>query len=345
MKHSLNELLDLAYQYYSRDIGDSPVKETAEHARLVAARQKAVTDKRWPAMLHRISERFPGMLTNQSLHLPTGSLDACYSFTISSPEAHNHQSLWFSISFLAPYYISYSSRLIDTATQIEGFSVTVHGMQFYIPQHALGPKFMSNLGSETPKSATIKREEISFDLSTDEQLHAAWITQDIEAAFGCERMSAEIGTVLVPDVKTNLRILGEARLFDCLFTDSHPWVKSLQSKEATRLEVEASQMPGPFITVLTVLAAFYSMGLALAPPQIQNAYFRASSDGVLRKDELLQALAKMRVLHESPKTLHAISAAREFEGLLAVWNGEDGPSDALIAWAKSFLTGIGQLHS
>ncbi len=66
----------------------------------------------------------------------------------------------------------------------------------------------------------------------------------------------------------------------------------------------------PFTNVLIVLAAFYHILLALAGPELQDAYFAASTDGVLRKDEMLQALARVRVIVESPITLRAMAAAR-----------------------------------
>jgi len=58
---------------------------------------------------------------------------------------------------------------------------------------------------------------ISF--SHDEQPYAAWIIHDIEATWGYERMPPEIGKMIVPDVATNRRNLGEATLYDCLLSD------------------------------------------------------------------------------------------------------------------------------
>jgi hypothetical protein len=342
MRHSLDELLDIIHKYYPREIrateqrDDEARRQTEENARLIAARRQAAADERWHVMRQRISDRFPGMLMNRSLHLPTGNWDGCYSFTIS-PTPATDRTLWFGVSFLAPYYIVYSSRSVETVQQVEGFNVVVHGMHFYIPRSAADLGFMAELGAETTERATTKREEVTFDLLPDEQPYAAWITRDIEATFGCERMPPEVGTVTVPDVATNTRALGEVTLYDCLFTDNHAWLRPSPSEEKTRLEIDASRIPEPFLAVLTVLAALYHIGLILAGTEMQNAYLTASTDGRLRKEELQRALSGMRLLVETPMTLRAIAAARELEALLASWDGEGAPPSAMVAWASSFL--------
>lgn len=337
MKHDLSELLAIIHHHYPHGTGATPHKQSQEQTRLIAARQREALDKRWPALLARISERSPGRLTNQCLNIAAGSSDACYSFTIASPHAGQNRPLWFSISFLAPYYAVYGLRWIETAARIEGLNTTVHGVQFYIPQGALGSEFISSLDGETMKSAILRREVIDFDLSADEQLYAAPMMGDIEAIFGYERMPPDIGAVLVPDVTTALRLGGEARLFDCLFTDRHAWENSVGSPETVRLDIEADRLPEAVFKGLTVLAAFYTIGLALAPPELQHAYFRASADGVLRKEEMLQALDRMRATSESPEALEAMKAGRELRALLMGWNGEGGPPDGMLGWAKGWL--------
>jgi hypothetical protein len=63
------------------------------------------------------------------------------------------------------------------------------------------------------------RRVIGFEFSPDDQAYATVIAQDIEATFACEPMAPEFGTVIVPDVATNARSLGEASLYDCLLSD------------------------------------------------------------------------------------------------------------------------------
>lgn len=89
-----------------------------------------------------------------------------------------------------------------------------------------------------------------------------------------------------------------------------------------------------------MLAALYHNVLALAGPDVQNAYWAASTEGALRKDEMQRTLARLRLQVESPKTTRAMAAARELEALEALidaWSGEGAPSDAMIAWANGFL--------
>jgi hypothetical protein len=180
-----------------------------------------------------------------------------------------------------------------------------------------------------------KREYISFDLSPDELPYSEWIARDIEATFGCERMPPEVGTVLVPGV--NLGGPRDTRLYDCLFSHNHQWVEPEPSEERTRIAVDPSSFADRLIEVLTVLAAFYHIRWALARPELQNGYFRARTDGVLHKEEMLQALGRMCLHVETPTTLRAMVAARELEALIVAWDGAGAPPDAMVAWASSFL--------
>lgn len=356
MKHTLDELLDIVYRHYPRGIGisnDNDIQariETEEHARLVSARRKAAADERWHAMRRRISERFPDApLMNHSLHLPAGGWDACYSFTISPPEVTGHQELWFQVSFLAPYYIIYSSRLLesDVVAPLRGFNFVLHGVQFHIPRSAVSPELMLNLGDESMKSVTIKQRDVTvaFDLSPDERPYAQWIAREIGTTFGCERMPPEVGTVLVPDVTANLRLPGEVRLYDCLFSDSHEWVKPPPSEvQATSVEVDTSRLTDRFIAIATVLAALYQIAWTVLPEMQGACYWVVSTDGVLHKKKALKELAKLRPLIESPVTPRGIAerreleaATRELEALIAAWDGEGAPPDAMVAWASGFL--------
>jgi hypothetical protein len=339
MRHTIDDLLGIVYRYYPRgsgsadQLGPSLRTKTAEHARLVAARCQAATDERWHALRQRVAERFPGLVVDQSLSLATGACDACYSVTIPRPDTIAHAMLWFRVSFLAPYYIVYKSRIVDVASEPEGFNVVVKGIPFYVPRSAMG----SELVPFDEEMMRIKRQDITFALAPDEQLYAEWISRDIEATFECEPMPHEVGTVLVPEVETGLRVSGDARIYDALFTDSHQWVKPVASDVKIRVDLDANRLPEPTLAVLTVLAAFYSIGLALAGPEVRASYWRASSDGILHKEELLRDLGRMRSRVESPVSLRAADAAREFGALLTEWDGKGAPSSAVLAWASRVL--------
>ncbi|AUX25509.1 hypothetical protein SOCEGT47_060560 [Sorangium cellulosum] len=231
MKHSVSDLLDVVYRYYLRGIDGieqadiQRYKETEEYGRLVAARRLAAADERWPALLRRIEGRFPDShVMNDSLHLPTGSLDACYSFSFSL--AATGRTLWFKISFLAPYYIVYGYRRVQFVRQPERFRTVVGGTKFFVPRSPRDPRLVSNSDEERLTSVTFDESYIDFELSADELPYLEWIARDIEATFGCERMPPEIGVVLVPDVTVNLPTVGDARLYDCLFTAGAEWVPS-----------------------------------------------------------------------------------------------------------------------
>jgi hypothetical protein len=110
------------------------------------------------------------------------------------------------------------------------------------------------------------------------------------------------------------------------------------------VRVDASQLTEPFIAVLTVLAALFHILWVLERETQGSFYGVVETDGILRKEDVLEALAKIRLLLHPPVTPRGIAftrefeaATREFEALVAAWDGEGAPPDAMVAWAKSFL--------
>ncbi|WP_438032763.1 hypothetical protein [Sorangium sp. So ce204] len=352
MKCSAKELLDVVYKYYPRgidlvdEVDVQRYKESEEYARIVQARRRAAADERWPALLRRIEERFPDTIVmNDSFHLPTGALDASYSFSVSLPNTTDSRTLWFHVSFLVPYYLVYSWRLVRFVRRPEKFRFVFGGVNFFVSRSPLDPELVSDLRDEKLHSVTFSEAYVSFDLLADELPYAEWIARDVEMSFGCERMPPEIGTILVPDVAVNLRNLGEATLYDCLFADRHRWVNPSPSEVRTPgVEVDATSLTGRFVAVLNVLAALYNILWSLMP-EAQGAFFGGvTTDGVLRKEEVLRVLAKIRGLMDPPKTPRGVAskreleaAIRELEALVASWDGEGAPPVAMVAWASSFL--------
>jgi hypothetical protein len=203
MKHSVNELLEIAYRFYPRDmwtpeVGYKPgYDDTEEHRRLVAARRQAGAEEEpWRAMLRRLNARFPECsIQNQCLHLLSGSCDACYSAWLwihRTPEQKDFtHCLAFWVSFVVPYYVIYSSRWIT----------------------------LNKLDDEGKPEMD---REIRLDLSPDEQPYGRALEEEIKATFGSHfaPMPPEVGKIIVPDVVPGLKILGEATLYDCLFSDA-----------------------------------------------------------------------------------------------------------------------------
>jgi hypothetical protein len=232
MGHSIDELVNIVYGYYPRGLlsNDPGYKEADVYCRLVAARRQAGADnERWRAMLKRVVDHFPeSRVENRSIHLPTGSWDACYSARISLPTAPGeyYHDVGFLVSFLVPYYVVYSLRCVDDVEEIERrkvlnatppkyVGVGVNGdTMFILPAGMVKSEFI-----DPPLPLEAQRKDIRFDLSPDEHPYAEWITRDIEATWGYERMPPEVGKAIVPDVSTNSQALGEATLYDCLFSD------------------------------------------------------------------------------------------------------------------------------
>ena len=172
-------------------------------------------------MLRRLKHQFPSnIVQNLSLHLPTGAHDAAYAGQIYLPTSpgENYHMISFMVSFLVPYYVVYSSRVVEDPEKKEEPIARVSRFQITIPwdEEADAPGSPRVEDWQRPK---LTRRIVSFDFSPEEQTYAAWITRDIEATWGYERMPPEVGKVIVPDVATNLHGFGEATLYDCLFAD------------------------------------------------------------------------------------------------------------------------------
>lgn len=225
VKHSMISFLDIVYQHYPRHLEarEPGHDDTDEHRRLVAARRRAGAEKApWQALLRRLGEKFPGCaVLNHSLHLPTGDFDAAYAGKLCLPQApgeHTHV-LGFFVGFLAPCYIVYSSRIVDEPPkESHPDKVTFHFSYDWKPEDDQSEDPPVRAAVEVPQPPA-RREIRSFEFSPDEQPYATAIAEDIEASWGYERMPPEVGKILVPEVATNLRALGEATLYDCLMSD------------------------------------------------------------------------------------------------------------------------------
>jgi len=343
MRHTVEDLLAAVYQHYPRGIDryDPRYSESVEYARLVAARKKAGADGRYRAMLHRILTRY--CVEPQSIHLPTGHWDACYALAHHLSATPSGRSLHFLASFLIPYQIVFSSQLIEDTEQtaalrgkpIDEVSVDVNGIQFDLPRSAVPPGLLAELDQEQRHAEPIREFEVRYELEPEEAQIAEWISQEVEATFGCERMPPEVGIHLVPDVATNLRQLGEARLFDCLFSDHHPWVKVPRScsERVVRRHVDASRMPASFLPVATVLGAAAAIWACAQAPGPGGVNCAITTDGTLDKQRVLALLAETKAAVGSTATHDLLIAARDLEAAVAAWDGRGEPTEAMVACA------------
>jgi hypothetical protein len=201
MKHSVEELTSIAYRYFPRGLsGSDPAYEQSdEYRRRQAARADASAGyARWSAMLDRLAARFPAalhpsvMVENLCYFLQSplaGPADRCFSgalwLPLRGPQEKQHK-LGFLVSFVVPYYVVYSNRLVA------------------LPQATAGRD---------------SAREIGFLLTPDEAPFARGLADEIEATFsGYLPMLPDVGKVILPDLD-DLREFGKVTLFDCLFTD------------------------------------------------------------------------------------------------------------------------------
>lgn len=225
MRHAVSDLIEVVYQYYPRGTSrqDARYEQTDEYRRLSAARRKAGAEQEpWRQMLRRLGAQFPAdSVMNGSLHLPTGEHDAGYSGQIFLPTGagEHSRSVGFLISFLVPYYVIYSSRVVDDP-ESEKLPPALRPRLVFEADTCVALPPDPHAADVDGDAEPTRRRVLGLEFSPEEEPHVRWLARDIEATWGYERMPAEVGKVIVPDVATNLRVLGEATLHDCLFSDN-----------------------------------------------------------------------------------------------------------------------------
>ncbi len=203
MKHSVDELVAIAHQFFPKGMpgSDPRYSETPEVQRQFAARIPASARYGdWCALLSRLRARFPERdfpgveVQNLSLFLrvPTAAvyLDRCFSADLLLPvraPSDEPSRLRFYVSFVVPYYTIF---------------------------HEIDPP----LGR--PKSASDLISKRTFDISPEVLPYSTAIAEEIETTFpGYAPISPAIGQAIVPDVVTGTTWFGDATIFNCLFSD------------------------------------------------------------------------------------------------------------------------------
>ncbi|MEZ4295591.1 MAG: hypothetical protein R3B70_11495 [Polyangiaceae bacterium] len=195
MSISISEMMAIASRLFPVGYWPDDDKTSPEYHRRAAAWAEAQAHyPTWKAMLRRLSLQLPNAeVRNESLRMEAADsapTDRCFMGAIYirpvAPIELEHR-IGFRASFVVPYYYIYSSRVVKP--------------------HA--------------DSAPIDADDrTSFEFSPDEAPIAAAVEEEIHKTLPThKRMGPEIGMKIVPDVSTNLRIPGEATLFDCLFSD------------------------------------------------------------------------------------------------------------------------------
>jgi hypothetical protein len=209
MKHSAQELAAIAYAYFPRA---SPGQEANYEAPIEAAKRQEAHARAsaqygtWRELCERLEKRFPPSqfpgvsVQNLSLFLQSPTIEVtdlayCAHLHLATRDAAERDHLLtFRVSFVAPYY-SIQSRSIVWTTQ-----------------------YFARLGAGPPRRGDVQSTG-TYDLSADEAPFAQVIEEEIDRAFPeHERMSPDVGTLILPDILAGGRMPGEATIFDCLFS-------------------------------------------------------------------------------------------------------------------------------
>lgn len=190
MKHSAAELIDVVHHYFPVGYWPEDVQTTIEYQRRLDAHNRAKSDYPvWRLVLRRLRDSFPNVeVRNESLRFEASEavpIDRCFAGTVELPPRSNREQnhrLGFRLSFVVPYYFLYSTHQL---TDVEGLDF-----------------------------------RIEFSFTEDEIPFATAIEREMAEAFPQhEKMSTDVGKIIVPNIATSLRLPDEATLFDCLFSD------------------------------------------------------------------------------------------------------------------------------
>jgi hypothetical protein len=187
-----DHLFQTVYRFYPRGIRQDDPRwlDTDEHRHLVDARLRAGAERGiWRTMLDRIQRQFDCEICDGSLHLISGSYGACYSAELVIPERGpevDRHVLGFMLSFLVPYYVIYSYRRFKLDP------VTLDGR---------------------PPATRLEANE-------SELVYWHGIAAEIEKTYGADPMPVHVGHIKVEDVMPDNRAMGEAMIYDCIFSDN-----------------------------------------------------------------------------------------------------------------------------
>lgn len=178
-------LLDAVYRHYPRNLcTDDPAHATApETKRLRNAQEHACADRsRLIALMDAIEADMPGVKAMDFSYL---TYDACYIVRMNADPVDEQTTCWrevvVCISVIAPVYLLYQA-LIQVSASGEYRSRIA-----YVP---------------------------------DPDVETLWnlAARHVERVFGHASIEPEVGLEIVPDVQVQNVPLGEATLYDCLFT-------------------------------------------------------------------------------------------------------------------------------
>lgn len=207
MRHSVDELIRIAYEYHPRGLwpDDPRYDSSPERERLAAARRRAGANRDgWLTMLDRVRARLPGIeISEWSSQLLSGEFGLSYSgqlaLPLGAPEERSHE-IEIRVGILVPYYLIYRSLYLFTDPK--DFRVS-------------GAPAVSPVPDDRPV-----RRITGFDFTPEERAAVGVLVQEIEVTFvDHEPMPPEIGGVIVPDVATSSRPLGAATIGHCLIAE------------------------------------------------------------------------------------------------------------------------------
>jgi hypothetical protein len=208
------ELLRTIYRFYPRglDADHARYYDSEEHLRLVAARKAAGANAGpWLALLDRLQTQSPEcVVTDRSIHLPTGRYDACYFGEIELPWERPGAER------TAPLDAGLARRLRKLGVSVPDPKIPkaelVFMVSFILPHHVIyadGP------------------DPTRFTFAPEEQRYADAIAREFAETYRSTPMDPAVGQLIIPDLTMDGRPFQTVTIFDAVFSDHPRWIRLL----------------------------------------------------------------------------------------------------------------------
>jgi hypothetical protein len=182
----LDELLAIVYGYYPRHLSHSDPRHsgTAQTERLLDARRRACLERaEWHTFTARMRGRHPDLGFEDASYLRH---DVCFWLRMATTPVKSSTKAWtvvgVCVSVIAPLYVVYVSHIRDVK------------------------------GTEMG--------DVRYEAAADARPLYDEMTGEVEATFGYRPVPPKLGLVRVPDIQLDPYEVGEATIYDCLFTSA-----------------------------------------------------------------------------------------------------------------------------
>lgn len=203
------EMGNLIYKYYPKNVSANSLEyeKTEENHRLLHAIQISKSDNRWSEFINNVQSQIKNQFLDQSTYAIS---TPCFKAELAYDINGRSYLIFFYCSFIGDLY-GFKIKNIFTDCQVEGKRVSDFSkeeLQGFIERLKIKS---DNHERYNPVSVNQYPEELS-------EVMLALISAQ-KQIFNYNLLPVDLVNTVMPDVSTNLKELGKATYFDCVFTD------------------------------------------------------------------------------------------------------------------------------